>query len=80
MKTKELIARLKYPTEELVREYQEEFSKDYGVEDKMQKLIVEKVYDKDTYEAILLTAIIINELYSTNIRRIKIMAWGRKGS
>lgn len=74
MKTKELIARLKYPTEELVREYQEEFSKDYGVEDKMQKLIVEKVYDKDTYEAILLTAIIINELYSTNIRRIKIMA------
>ncbi len=74
MKTKELIARLKYPTAEFLNEYQGEFSKGYGIEDKMQKLIVEKVYDKDTYETILLTSIIINELYSTNIRRIKIMA------
>lgn len=75
MKTEELIALLEQPTAELIERYQSEYRESaFGVEDKMQELIVGKVHDKSKYETILLTTIIINELYSTSIRRIDIMA------
>jgi hypothetical protein len=71
MKFEEVVKKAEKPSIELVERYKVKFetNKRYSNEDKIQKLIVEKIFDKDKYETILLTVVLINELYSTNIYR-----------
>ena len=76
MKQKEASQLAKQPTVELVLSVKKEFEENerYSNEDKIQKIITEKVFDKERYETYLMTVILINELYSTNIYRTDIIA------
>ena len=69
MKFEEVVKKAEKPSIELVERYKVKFeiNKRYSNEEKIQKLIVEKIFDKDKYETILLTVVLINKLYSTNI-------------
>lgn len=72
MALKDTWLELKTPTAELVNEYLHKYQNDehYSYEDKIQKIIKECVYDKEKYETIILTVVVINQLYSTNIYKV----------
>lgn len=72
MKLNEALVKAEVPTSGLVKKYLKLFQNDkhYSNEDKIQRLITRNIYDKDKYETILLTIVVINQLYSTNIYKI----------
>lgn len=76
MKLEVAAIRAEKPSNELVRKYKLKFETDkkYSNEDKIQKIITEKIFDRDKYETILITVILINKLYSTNIYKTDLMA------
>ena len=72
MKMNEVCEKAQKPTIELVKMYLKK--DDSTKQDSLQRLINEEIFNKEKYETILLTAIVINELYSTNIYNIIQMA------
>lgn len=72
MALKDTWTRLEDPTSELVKKYLRKYqdNKHYSNEDEIQKIITNGIYDKHKYETILLTVVVINELYSTSIYKV----------
>ena len=66
--------RLKEPTKELVEEYRRQFEDKNRADEEAIKELLKIFPDNTDYKAVLLKSIVINTLYSTQIRAIKNVA------
>lgn len=62
------------PTAQVIETYVKGFKRDYGQSENAIQLLFEKFPDNNSFESVLLKSIVINVLYSTQIRSIRPVA------